>query len=73
MPLTPQAANRKDQSTARHGVTLQHRHFAFIAGVIARHPVAHERVTMYAAFVDACERSNPRFDRGRFRAACLID
>ena len=70
MPLTMQSANRKDISTARHGVELQHRHFSFIAAVIAEIADPVERHNIAVRFGDACCRSNPRFDYSRFMKAC---
>lgn len=60
---------RKDDATAAHGVKLQHRHFAFIASVIAKLPteyrdeVAHE-------FEKAIMDTNEKFDAIRFQLAC---
>ncbi len=75
--LTTESAARKDLSTARHGVELQHRHFSFIAAVIAAMPshaasLRAQRESCASAFADACARSNPRFDRGRFLKACGV-
>jgi hypothetical protein len=67
--LTEDSALRKDLSTARHGVTLQHRHFSFIAAVIKDLPKA-MRIEVAQHFADACATSNGRFDRSRFFAAC---
>ena len=73
MPLKPQAAKSKDKRTAISGVELQHRHFAFIASVISGlyadlGNMDHGRVI--DRFADECAKSNPRFDRSRFKAAC---
>lgn len=64
------ALNRKDLRTRDSGVRLEHRHFAFIAGVIdgIDDPVA--KVSAALSFAKACARTNPRFDRLRFLAAC---
>lgn len=73
MALTVHAANRKDQSTAKAGVTLQHRHFAFIAQVIAdmdRRPG--DKALIATSFARACQQSNPRFDTERFFQACGV-
>jgi hypothetical protein len=70
--LTVESANRKDVSTARHGVELQHRHFSFIAAVIRDIPDLEQRYAMAQRFGDACSRSNPRFDFGRFMKACGV-
>lgn len=73
MPLKTSAANRKDISTAQHGVTLEHRHFAFIASVIADlvdtndQPLCKDEVR--DAFAQACSLTNPKFNRARFYAA----
>lgn len=70
-----QAATRKphgkDVSTALKGVSLQHRHYAFIARTIAELDMAlatHEDIVKH--FADACARTNPRFNRDRFERAC---
>jgi len=78
--LTTESAARKDLSTARHGVELQHRHFSFIAAVIAGFPTIDQpggiprkmRETLVERFADACAQSNPRFDRCRFLKACGV-
>jgi hypothetical protein len=76
MALTPESANRKDQNTGQN-VVLQHRHFAFIASVIASMPDTNAaetdaKVRAMSAFADACALSNPRFDRARFVKACAV-
>lgn len=68
--MKPESELRKDKRTAGNGVTLQHRHFAFIADTIAALPDADERARMTAHFGDACARTNSRFDRSRFVTAC---
>lgn len=70
MTLTTHSANRKDVNTAKHGVTLEHRHFSFIAGVIASLPDEAIKTAVAQYFAEACDRSNPRFDRDRFFRAC---
>jgi hypothetical protein len=70
-------ANRKDLNTALKGVELQHRHFAFIAHVIAQMPshapsLRAQKDSIARSFADACTRSNAHFDRDRFMAACGI-
>ena len=73
--LKQEAALRKDRTTRTE---LQHRHFAFIASVIAGMPThaaslrAQQRSTALA-FADACAASNPRFDRARFMRACGLE
>ena len=64
----------KDTTTK---ATLEHRHFAFIAQVIAAMPdhaatLRAQKSSVAAAFADACAKTNPRFDRKRFLAACKI-
>ncbi len=78
MALTAQSANRKDLNTARHGVELQHRHFSFIAGVIAAMPghadtLRAQKASCATAFADACASTNPNFNRSRFLAACKLE
>jgi hypothetical protein len=69
MPLTPESAARKDRTTAQ-GAELQHRHFAFIAAVLADCQDLANVGAIARRFADACARSNHRFDRRRFMAAC---
>lgn len=75
--LTQESALRKDRRTpTKAGFDgLQHRHFAFIAAVIAAMPthaatLRAQKRSVALAFADACAGSNPRFDRGRFMRAC---
>lgn len=79
MALTQSSAFSKDTRTAQYGVKLQHRHFSFIAAVLKETmPTAcspdlwMQHIKMVDAFTDACARSNPRFDRVRFRKACGV-
>jgi hypothetical protein len=67
--LTTESAARKDMNTAKYGVELQHRHFSFIAAVIAEMPKT-QRPEIADRFATACAGSNPRFDRRRFMTAC---
>lgn len=80
MPLTTATAFRKD-TTSGQGATLEHRHFAFIAATLkstkpgnGNYEGAEDFRGQWAddvkAFADACARSNPRFNRKRFLAAC---
>lgn len=71
MALTTESAARKDRTTGK-GAELQHRHFAFIAATIADIQAAGARKQMAEHFADACQHSNPHFDRARFLAACKI-
>jgi hypothetical protein len=72
MPLKSASANRKDINTAANGVSLQHRHFCFIAATIAdlNLPWA-QQDAIIKHFADACSHANPKFDRARFIAACI--
>ena len=74
MTLTIQSAMRKDISTGK-SVSLQHRHFAFIAAVLAEtKPIDSGSFIQWeqtvAAFAKACSRTNPNFDLDRFVRAC---
>jgi len=71
MPLSANAALSKDKTTGK-SVTLQHRHFAFIASVIADIP-APVRKQMANIFCNACYGTNPNFDAERFIRACNIE
>lgn len=70
--LTRESALRKDRTTAQ-GVTLEHRHFAFIAATIKDWPHDRERAELAEHFADACRRTNGRFDRARFLSACGVE
>lgn len=69
MALSTQAAMRKDKTTAGF-VELQHRHFAFIAAVIADIADAGQRYEMAYRFALACRGTNKAFDHDRFMRAC---
>lgn len=70
--------NRKDLNTANRHVELQHRHFAIIAAALRdSKPLASWDANKHAqwqstvnSFIVVCRRSNGRFDRERFEAAC---
>lgn len=70
------AANRKDAKTAERGVSLEHRHFAFIAATTAKatfHGFTREDQRKIAdMFAHECSKTNPRFNRARFLAACGV-
>ncbi len=76
MPLKPEAALSKDRANKTHAAPqLQHRHFAFIAGVIADMSVAksmdpYTRLIVAIKFAKALSRTNKQFDRTRFLKAC---
>ena len=72
--LTQESALRKDR-TMPTGGKLEHRHFAFIASVIAKMPIhaaslRAQKHSVALSFADACATTNPRFDRERFLRAC---
>ena len=74
MPLKPQAALDKDKLGARHPATLQHRHFAVIAGILAE-PKARgadpkQHATVCEHFANELAKTNPNFDPKRFLIAC---
>ena len=81
MALSSQAARRKDMRVFPLTLELQHRHFAFMAAVLkSEKPGSNWDVNkrlqwqlMVRSFADACSRTNPRFDRERFLAACNYD
>lgn len=75
MPLTPTTALSKDKLGARHPAKLEHRHFAVIAGILAKmngvflavNP--EQRQAIREHFADELAKTNPNFDRKRFLAA----
>lgn len=69
MALTTEAAARKDKTNA--GVTMEHRHFATIAAIIADMPLAFSGVVALR-FANALHHTNPKFDRARFLRACGV-
>ena len=74
MPLSKEAARRKDAITGGT-VKFQHRHFAFIARIIASNvEVAKwDNYSTALAFAGALASTNPNFDRARFLAACGVE
>jgi len=75
------ALNRKDIRTAQNGVSLEHRHFAFIAAALrASKPLAMDSeeagdagavwLNVVERFANECRATNPKFNRARFLAAC---
>lgn len=75
--MKPESMLRKDARSAEHpNVTFQHRHFAFLAGVIAENEhgfLPLTRAAIARAFADALATTNPRFDRARFLRACGVE
>lgn len=72
MPLSEKAALSKDKATSTYGVKLQHRHFAYIAAVIARMPSSDARLEAATTFANTLHRSNSNFDLARFYRAAGI-
>lgn len=73
MALTTEAALRKDKTNA--GATMEHRHFATIAAIIADHPgpSASVRRQMATHFANGLAGTNAKFDRTRFLRACGVE
>lgn len=69
---TPRRAN-KDKRTASNGVTLQHRHFSFIAATIADLDDDGIREHIADHFAHHLTGTNANFDRDRFMIACEAD
>jgi hypothetical protein len=70
MPLSDHSMLVKDRRNAKADV-LQHRHFAVIAGVIAKlDPTI--RLATAKHFANELSATNPRFDRTRFLRACNV-
>lgn len=75
MALSAAAAARKDRTTE---TMMQHRHFATIAAIIRdmdtvnnqEHGFIDVREDVAEHFADVLAKTNPRFDRARFLAAC---
>ena len=61
MPLNKDTAHRKDMNAGR--CEMQHRHFAFIAGVLRGWEADSATVEAWA---DELSHTNPKFDRRRF-------
>jgi hypothetical protein len=77
MALTIESALRKDKTSAKADLsaTLQHRHFAVIAGIIAGMPdhaatVRTAKRSVALQFADKLCATNERFDRERFLRVC---
>ena len=79
MALSEQAALNKDKRNAMSD--MQHRHFATVAYIINRmekvsnqeHGFIDIRDDVADHFAAMLGRTNPRFDRARFLAACRED
>lgn len=68
MALSTKAAMRKDLNAK--APTMQHRHFAFIAKMVANLPDSVDRMAIARNFAFDLHATNPNFDRDRFLAAC---
>lgn len=80
MTLTTESALRKDKRNAAGDPngSLQHRHFAVIAGIIASMPdhaatLRTAKRSVALQFADKLANTNPRFDRKRFLKACGVE
>lgn len=72
MALTTEAALRKDKTNA--SATMEHRHFATIAAILADLPSEWSRKpAVIEHFADALRHTNPKFDRARFLRACGVE
>lgn len=73
MPLKTETALRKDISTGRYGVTMQHRHFAAIAAFVANLSGSMSPADVHLVadhFARELAGTSPNFDRDRFMRAC---
>ena len=79
MSLKSTTAMRKDRAAGNKAViSMQHRHFAFIANVIANMPdhamsLRAQKRSVASSFALALENTNPNFDRARFFSAVGVD
>jgi hypothetical protein len=71
MPLTVKAASQKDKTNAK-ACTMQHRQYAFIAGIIGSIEDTSVRLEMALKFAGELQRTNIRFDYNRFTRACNV-
>lgn len=70
--MTPQAQTRKDRRSAGGVDTLQHRHLAAIAGIIAKiSPDMRPDIAKH--FAVQIKAGNSRFDFDRFIRACEVE
>ena len=71
MALSEKAAASKDKRTGLS--EMQHRHFATIATILRNYRTTDEsrKAHVIEHFADELARTNPRFDRSRFIAACV--
>lgn len=75
MPKLTKESELVKDTDHRKAVELQHKHFAFIASVIATMPDFAPTLRAHKSscanfFADACAQTNTRFNRDRFMAAC---
>lgn len=74
MALSTTAALAKDKYTARtRSGTMQHRHFAAIASILAGMPDEDGRDCASRLFACELSRTNPNFNRARFLKACGVE
>jgi hypothetical protein len=71
MTLSANAALAKDRATGK-SVQMQHRHFAYIANMIAVLP-CEIREQVAKTFAGSLRLTNDNFDLGRFLRACNLD
>ncbi len=72
MPLTRHAALAKDRATANASPSFQHRHFAAVAAILRGTNDLANYGPVCRHFATELAHTNPRFDRGRFLAACGV-
>jgi hypothetical protein len=70
MPMTNNSMLAKDRRNAKANI-MQHRHFAVIAGVIAKiHPRMRSEIAWH--FAGELRETNPKFNQERFLRACNV-
>jgi hypothetical protein len=70
--LTQNSALSKDRRNARATDVMQHRHFAVVAGIIAKiHPRMRSEIAWH--FAGELHATNPKFDQERFLRACDVE
>ena len=71
MALTQSTAANKDANSAKEKDTMQHRHFAVVAGIIKDMP-ANQRQAVAEHFASGLRSANSKFNKARFLKACGI-
>jgi hypothetical protein len=70
--LTPHSALAKDKRNAKAADVMQHRHYAVIAGIIAKiHPRNRSEIAWH--FAGELRSTNSKFDQARFIKACGVE